>query len=44
LFDDSADSKTSPLAKGRRKPVPRMLEDPLSDKMDEIKLESTHAI
>lgn len=44
-LDLSAGAKTSPQAKGRRKPVPRLLDDPLAKEMDTLHVEETvHAI
>jgi hypothetical protein len=53
IFDDAAGEfgtpapKTSPQSKGRRKPVPKILDDQLVEKVDELKLENattTHAL
>ena len=47
-FSSSASAaKTSPQSKGKRKPVPKMLDDQLAQKVDELKLETattTHAL
>lgn len=52
IFDEAsgeftAAGKTSPQSKGRRKPVPKMLDDQLAQKVDELRLETatpTHAM